>query len=518
MITRVTGQKNLKIMMMIMALCGLLLAEEDVVISGTVNDNKGEPLQGVKVTLSKLTDLSMETNADGGFILTNITSVLPPITLKTSYGFTIRNNAIVFTTVSEKVTAKLSLYSINGRLVTSVSLADLHAGQQRLALPRLSSGAYVLSGTVGGESFTRSLVCTGNDQLRSKATEADGNGAPGLRKTAAAAGIVDTLLFSKEGYNTQRWPLNIYSRENIKIVLRATGETPVVYMTKKLDKEAFLAIYEAIGYDLPGEIMVKVHTGEGRASNKYYITPERMSSVVNLVNGTIVETCLGFTAAGFTRTNPAANLQLSKDHGFDTIGQGIDILDTDGEITLPVVGGTQLKGEIDVGANFKNYQSSLVISHFKGHGISGFGGAIKNVALGFASPNGKRWIHSGGKQKSSFSILMGDEFQKAMIEASKAVQDALEGNVVYINAVDNLTLECDCDPQAAPEMSDIGILGSLDPIAIDQASCDLVLEASGGQALKSRIESTQFKGLDGLKYGQEIGLGKIEYELVDIDK
>jgi len=289
-------------------------------------------------------------------------------------------------------------------------------------------------------------------------------------------------------------------------------------MTKNLGKEGFTAIYEAIGYDLPGELMVKVLSGEGRESNKYYITPERMSSLVNQVNGTIVETCLGFTMNGFTRSTPAANLQLSKEHGFDTIGQGLDIIDTDGGITLPVVGGSQLQGgKIDVGANFVKYQSSLVISHFKGHGIAGFGGAVKNVGIGFATPAGKLAIHNGGKPATGFTMNTGETFQKAMVESNKAVQDALEGNIVYINAVDNLTLDCDCDPQEPPEMSDIGLLGSLDPIALDKASCDLVLAAEGGETLKKRIQ-TDLKGLYGLEYGEEIGLGKREYELINIDE
>jgi uncharacterized Fe-S center protein len=379
----------------------------------------------------------------------------------------------------------------------------------------------VLAGILNGKSFTRSLICTNNEQLKSKpaAEKVESTGSFTLKKTATAAkAVVDTLIFSKDGYTTQRWPLNTFSKEKIRMVLRSTTAKPVVYFTKKLDKDAFVAMYKAIGYDLPGEIMVKVHTGEGRASNKYYITPARMSSLVNQVNGKIVETSLGFSMAGFTRTNAAATLQLSKDHGFDTIGQGLDILDASPAITLPVVGGSQLQGsKIDAGGNFKNYQSSLVLSHFKGHGISGFGGAVKNVGIGFASPAAKLAIHNGGAPATSFTMNTTITFQKAMVEATKGFIDALGGNLVYINTVDNLTLECDCDAQAAPEMPDIGMLGSLDPIAIDQASCDLVLAASGGDKLKKRIK-TDLKGLDGLKYGETIGIGKLAYDLVDLDK
>jgi uncharacterized Fe-S center protein len=509
--------------MVTMVLCGILQAE-NITLTGTVKDPSGKALEGVTVKFSKTAGLSMTTKADGAFTLTNATNVLLPKDLKTSYGLTFRNNSIVFTSVSEKVSGKISLYSINGRLITSVNLDNLPAGQQALALPsRLISGSYVLAGILNGKSFTRSLICTNNEQLKSKpaAEKVESTGSFTLKKTATAAkAVVDTLIFSKDGYTTQRWPLNTFSKEKIRMVLRSTTAKPVVYFTKKLDKDAFVAMYKAIGYDLPGEIMVKVHTGEGRASNKYYITPARMSSLVNQVNGKIVETSLGFSMAGFTRTNAAATLQLSKDHGFDTIGQGLDILDAGGSLTLPVVGGSQIQGgKIDAGGNFKNYQSSLVLSHFKGHGIAGFGGAVKNVGIGFASPQGKMVIHKGGApaKVNEFTMNSTITFQKAMVEATKAFIDGLGGNLVYINTVDNLTLDCDCDPQATPKISDIGILGSLDPIAIDQASCDLVLAATGGDDLKKRIK-TDFKGLDGLKYGAEIGLGKIEYELVDLDK
>jgi uncharacterized Fe-S center protein len=516
----ISGEKNMiRLLMITMALCSLLHAE-DVALSGTVKDPSGNALEGVTVKLAKTGGLSMVTKTDGAFTLTNATNVLQPKDLNASYGFTFRNNAIVFTSVSEKISGKISLYSINGKLITSLTLNNLLTGQQTLALPsRLNSGSYVLAGILNGKSFTRSLICTGNERFKSKATaeKAKGTGSFTLKKTAAAKVVVDTLVFSKDGYNNQRWPLNSFSKANIRMVLRSTSAKPIVYMTKKLDKAAFVAMYKAIGYDLPGEIMVKVHTGEGRTNNKYYIKPDRMSSLVNQVNGTIVETSLGFTLAGFTRTNPAATLQLSKDHGFDTLGQGLDILDKDGAITLPVVGGSQLKGKVDVGANFKNYQSSLVLSHFKGHGIAGFGGAVKNIGIGFASPAAKLTIHNGGTPTTQFTMNTSLTFQKGMVEAAKAVNDALGGNLVYINTVDNLTLECDCDDQsAAPEISDICILGSLDPVALDQASCDLVLAATGGDKLKKRIK-TDLKGLDGLKYGEQIGLGKIEYELKSID-
>lgn len=521
------GNRMKRIVMITLTLCSLLFAaqDDDVALSGTVKGVDGKALDGVKVALANLKDLSSVTKADGAFILSNATNVLLPSDLTTSYGITFSNNAIVFDNGSDKVTGSVGLYSMNGRLITSVSLDNHPNAQQHLTLTNLSAGTYLLAGIVNGKSFTRSLVCMANNQLRGqenlKSNAAGTNREGTLRKASSFAAIVDTLIFSKEGYTTQRWPVSSLSKEKIRIVLRKPDEKPVVFFTKELGPKGFTAIYEAIGYDLPGEIMVKVHNGE--KDGKYFISSNRMADLVNQVNGTIVETCLQFSMNGFFRDKPDRNLQISKDHGFDTIGKGVDIIDTKGEITLTVVGGSQLGGKCYVGANFKNYQSSLVISHFKGHGISGFGGALKNVGIGFSSPEGKGLIHSGGTKKGlGTGIWTRDNglFQKGMVEASKAVHDALGGNLVYINTVDNLTLECDCDValgQKAPEMPDIGMLGSLDPVAIDKASYDLVMAADGGQALKTRISGSTYKGLDGLKYGKTIGLGNTEYILVDID-
>jgi len=525
MINRITSQKVLKLLMITMTFCSLSYAA-DISINGTIKDAKGNPLEGVTVTLAENAELSMTTPADGAFILSTGTSILMPKDFSAEYGITIRNHNIVFTAGSQKLSGNIALYSINGKQVVCSALDNLQNGQQRLVLPKLSQGTYVLTGAVNGKSFTRTLYSLGNslredNHSRNVAVKPERKGTQ--RNASSFAAVVDTLVFSKEGYTSQRWPLNSYSRENIRMVLRATGETPVVYFTKELGPAGFVKMYEAIGYDLPGEIMVKVHNGE--QDGQYYIKSSRMADLVNQVNGTIVETCLQFSMSGFFRDNPERNLQISKDHGFDTIGQGVDIIDTDGELMLPVVGGSQLGGKCYVGANFANYQSSLVISHFKGHGIAGFGGALKNVGIGFSSPEGKGLIHSAGKTKGTGTSIWDFQnnlgFQKGMVEAVKAVNDALAGNLVYINTVDNLTVECDCDValgQKAPEMPDIGMVGSLDPVAIDKASYDLVMAAEGGQALKTRISGTSYKGLDGLSYGKTVGLGDTEYELIDIDE
>lgn len=526
MIYRNTSQKVSTLIMIIMMFCSLVYAE-DISLSGTVKDHKGNALEGVTVTLANNDALSMATLDDGAFLLSNQTSILLPKNFKSEYGIAIKNHSIVFISGTEKLSGKIALYSINGKQIISTTLDNLQSGQQHLKLPKLSSGTYLLAGTVNGKSFTRSLFNMGNNRLResnnsiSSSVEANRKGT--LRKASSFAAIVDTLVFSKDGYTTQRWPVNSLSKENIKMVLRKPGEKPVVYFTKELGPAGFVKMYEAIGYDLPGEIMVKVHNGE--QDGKFYIKSNRMADLVDQVNGTIVETCLQFSANGFYRDNPERNLQISKDHGFDTIGQGVDIIDTDGELMLPVVGGSQLGGKCYVGANFANYQSSLVISHFKGHGIAGFGGAIKNVGIGFSSPEGKGLIHSAGKTKGlgtsiwDFNNNLG--FQKGMVEAVSAVHDALEGNMVYINTVDNLTVECDCDVvmgQKASDMADIGMVGSLDPVAIDKASYDLVMAAPKGADVKARISGTSYKGIDGLEYGEEMGLGKVEYELIDLDE
>lgn len=216
-----------RLLMITMTLCSLLYAAEEpvsVTLSGTVKDGDGEPLEGVTVTLAQMDSLSAETGADGAFTLTNVTGVLTPENRKASFGFTFRNNAVVFTSLSKKVSGTMALYSGDGRLITSVSLDRLHTGQQRVTLPELSSGIYLLAGTVGGESFTRSLVCIGNDlYMKNKTTEAGGNGSFTLKKTAAAA-VSDTIIASKEGYDTAMLPIDSYTMEDIEIELTEEGQ------------------------------------------------------------------------------------------------------------------------------------------------------------------------------------------------------------------------------------------------------------------------------------------------------
>lgn len=285
---------------------------------------------------------------------------------------------------------------------------------------------------------------------------------------------------------------------------------PVVYMTTDISPEGLMAVYEALNWTPTGNVAVKLSTGEPPASN--YLRPELIADLVQSVDGTIVE-CN--TAYGGSRAETAMHYQVAEDHGFTAIAD-FQILDENGSMTLPVEGGTRLT-ETYVGAAFENYDSYLILSHFKGHSMAGFGGAIKNISIGLSSSEGKCWIHSGGTSRTSAWGGDQDAFLESMAEAGKSVSDALGNRIVYINVMNRLSVDCDCDGNPAePDMHDIGILASTDPVALDQACIDLVYAAEDGQSLINRIESRN--GLHTLEHAEEIGLGSRTYELVSIDE
>jgi len=282
---------------------------------------------------------------------------------------------------------------------------------------------------------------------------------------------------------------------------------PVVYMTAEITPESLVAIYRALGVNPRGNVAIKVHTGEPPNSN--YLRPALIGDLVRLVGGTIVET----NAVAGRRSSNARHLQVAKDHGFLDIAP-FDLLDADGEISLPINVGEVLS-EVILGANFINYDYYVVLSHFKGHGSAGYGGAIKNVAIGLASAPGKSLIHSGGTRRTGYSGDQ-DRFLKGMAEASASIVDYLSGNLLYINVMNRLSVDCDCMGRPAePDMHDIGILASLDPVALDQACIDLVYAAEDGASLIRRIEARN--GIHTLEHAEEIGLGSREYKLVRID-
>ena len=284
---------------------------------------------------------------------------------------------------------------------------------------------------------------------------------------------------------------------------------PVVYMTSDISSDGLIRIYEALEAFPSGQIAVKLSTGEPGSN---YLRTELIGELVqSFDNPTIVE-CN--TAYGGSRSNTAMHYQVAKDHGYTDIAN-VDIMDENGSMTLPVSGGENIT-ENYVGANFTNYDYYVILSHFKGHAMAGYGGAIKNISIGIASSEGKAHIHTGGKGGSMWGGAQ-DAFLESMAEAGKSVSDYLDGNILYINVMNRLSVDCDCDGNPAePDMHDIGILASFDPVAVDQACVDLVYAAEDGQSLINRIESRN--GLHTLEQAEKIGLGIRTYQLVSIDE
>ncbi|WP_044266921.1 DUF362 domain-containing protein [Bacteroides timonensis] len=294
------------------------------------------------------------------------------------------------------------------------------------------------------------------------------------------------------------------------------AELPKVYFFKEISSENLVKIYEALGRKAEGKVAVKLSTGE--PGNNYHLDPNLIRALVKKVNGTIVE-CN--TAYGGGRTNAKDNLKAAEEHGFTAIAP-VDIMDVDGDVSLPVKGGKHLKEDL-VGKNFLNYDFTVVLSHFKGHPMAGFGGALKNISIGIASSRGKALIHSAGKtlsQKDVWNDLPHqDIFQEAMAEASKAIIDHAGDKILYISVANNLSVDCDCVAKPEdPKMGDIGILASLDPVALDRACIDMVRnsEDHGKIHLIERIDSRN--GMHNLEYAEQLGLGSQKYELVKLDK
>lgn len=288
-------------------------------------------------------------------------------------------------------------------------------------------------------------------------------------------------------------------------------DAPVVYYLSDISAEAMVEIYEALNWTPTGNVAVKLSTGEPPASN--YLRPELIADLVQMIDGTIVE-CN--TAYGGSRASTAAHYQVAEDHGFTAIAD-VQIQDENGSMTLPVEGGTRLT-ENYVGAAFADYDSYLVLSHFKGHAMAGFGGAIKNISIGLGSSEGKAHIHSGGTGGNMWSGEQ-DAFLEAMGDAGKSVSGYLGHGerIVYINVMNRLSVDCDCDGNPSePDMHDIGILASVDPVALDQACVDLVYAAPDHESLANRIESRN--GIHTLENAETIGLGSRSYRLVDISR
>lgn len=283
-----------------------------------------------------------------------------------------------------------------------------------------------------------------------------------------------------------------------------------VYMTKDISADGLMKIYQALGRKANGKVAVKISSGE--PGGHYFLSPDLIAPLVKEVNGTIVE-CN--TAYGGARMDTRSHRQVMEDHGFAAIAP-VDIMDADGTMTLPISGGKHLKEDV-VGSHFANYDFVVNLAHFKGHAMGGFGGVIKNMSIGIASSMGKSLIHSAGKETTGYGInTPQDEFLESMAEAAKGVADYLGESILYINVMNNLSVDCDCDSSpAAPTMKDIGILASLDPVALDQACVDLVYAAPDGKDLIQRMESRH--GIHTLERAEEIGLGSRQYEIASIE-
>ena len=293
-------------------------------------------------------------------------------------------------------------------------------------------------------------------------------------------------------------------------------EKSKVYFTKEITPESVVKMYETLEVNLPGKVAVKLHSGE--QGNQNYIRPEFVKAIVEKVNGTVVE-CN--TAYGGARNTTEKHEKLMEEHGW-TKYFNVDIMDAEGnDLELDIQNGKVIKKNY-VGRHIQNYDSMLVLSHFKGHPMGGFGGALKQLSIGFASSGGKAYIHTAGKTTDMNdlwnNIPSQEKFIESMADAASVVHNEFKGNIAYINVMKNMSVDCDCCAKAEdPCMKDIGILASIDPVAIDKACLDLVYNSSdkGKDHLIERIESRQ--GTYIIDVAASIGFGNSNYELINID-
>ena len=282
-----------------------------------------------------------------------------------------------------------------------------------------------------------------------------------------------------------------------------------VYFISDITPEGVIKIYNALGIKLPGKVAVKLHSGE--VGNQNFIKPEFWKPIIDEVNGTIVE-CN--TAYEGKRNTTKAHWETMKLHGWTDIAK-VDIMDEEGEMDLTIENGKRIKKNY-VGSNLKNYDSMLVLSHFKGHPMGGFGGALKNISIGIASSHGKAYIHGVGKV-NEFWTSDHDSFLESMADAAQSIVKYFKGNMAFINVMCNMSVDCDCCAVAQdPKMSDIGILASLDPIALDQACVDLVYQSNdaGKSHLIERMESRN--GIHTVEAAADLGFGSREYEIIKL--
>ena len=293
-------------------------------------------------------------------------------------------------------------------------------------------------------------------------------------------------------------------------------EKSKVYFIKEITPENIIKIYEAVGKKLEGNVAVKMHSGE--KGNQNYLRPEFVQDIVKHVNGTVVECNTAYEGA---RNTTEKHRKLIEEHEW-TKYFPFDLLDAEGpDMELDIPNGKVLKKNY-VGKNLANYNSLLVLSHFKGHAMGGYGGALKQLSIGCASSAGKTLIHTAGVTNDQYQLFDNlpeqDKFLEAMADAASSVVKYFNGNAVYINVMKNISRDCDCNGNAsAPCMKDIGILASLDPVAVDQACLDLVYQSTdpGKDKLIERIESLH--GVHTVEAASDLGIGSREYEFITLE-
>ena len=295
-------------------------------------------------------------------------------------------------------------------------------------------------------------------------------------------------------------------------------EKKIVYFSKEITPEKLIEIYDKLGVELKGNVGVKVSTGE--AGSKGYLKSDLIKPLVDKLNGTIIE-CN--TAYPGKRNDMEEHMKVAEEHGFTKIGKGIEIMDGIGEFKIPVKNGAHLDYDI-IGKGFEHYDSFLNLAHGKGHAMGGFGANLKNQSIGFASRNGKAYIHSCGQTEDPDKCWSckyeQKDFIESMAEAAKAVEDYVKETnrqIVYITVMNALSVDCDCDSnQGDPVMEDLGIVASLDPVANDQAFIDMVWNSAdpGAKNLQARVDRQEGRHIT--EYAEKLGLGSTKYELIEI--
>ena len=331
-----------------------------------------------------------------------------------------------------------------------------------------------------------------------------------------AVGITTVWYKNHMHYDVE--PHEYYDVETLKSEGRDYDKSSVVYMTSDISPEGLDKVYQALNVTPTGKVAIKLSTGE--AGNPNYLDPSLIKNLVQSVDGTIVECNTAYS--GSKRAETEMHMQVAKEHGFTEIAD-VDIMDQDGYMKIPVEGGVNLK-ENWVGKNLADYDYVIVLTHFKGHPMAGFGGALKNISIGIASSEGKTRIHTGGAFSTppiDFGSLVTNQnvFTESMAEAAKSVSDYEKNgqNIVYISVMNNMSIDCDCvSSPTKVDMHDIGILASTDPVALDQACIDLVFKSEDGDSLRERILDKN--GLHILTHCEEIGFGTRAYEIVNVDE